>query len=419
MMSSQDPPSLLSSTSTSSNYTGTPDSLPTVSSSNQTLISYYLASNPRQSHQPSFARRQGYDSTTEDEYDGDEFDDVVTPTMSSPLIKRRDGEERRGGRVKSKEEAGTVCWNVEGEDAKLVDTEINAVMNSVPTPPTKESEELTGKTDNKYDIEPPSYQHFLESNGFASPPPSAAVVSCTNGEAVSPVCTTATLASPGLQRSDSVKFCRPLNGNAQRSGYGSSVAGMAGSNPVAGVNRPARRVHSLKLKRLHVLGSRGGIGGGGGGGGGGATSGDKLISGDTCGIGIGANNTGAPTVGHVNPSITITLDSDSDSIYSDYLSPEINYKTHESKVQFLGDETSLYGTPKEELPSSSDPLTLDAFPKTSSTTSYLREQIMNFFQPSDNKLAMKLFGNKNALIKEKMRHKRVGNWVIHPCSNFR
>jgi len=32
---------------------------------------------------------------------------------------------------------------------------------------------------------------------------------------------------------------------------------------------------------------------------------------------------------------------------------------------------------------------------------------------------MKLFGNKNALLKEKLRQKAVGKWVIHPCSNFR
>ena len=101
-------------------------------------------------------------------------------------------------------------------------------------------------------------------------------------------------------------------------------------------------------------------------------------------------------------------------------------QANEPKVQFLGDETSLYGTPKEELP---DPVrngggeTGSAISSQGKTgrlkTDKLKEQILNFFQPSDNKLAMKLFGNKNALIKEKMRHKRVGNWVIHPCSNFR
>jgi len=53
------------------------------------------------------------------------------------------------------------------------------------------------------------------------------------------------------------------------------------------------------------------------------------------------------------------------------------------------------------------------------STSSLRDQFTSFFQVSDNKLAMKLFGNKSALEKEKQRHKAVGHWVIHPCSDFR
>ena len=56
---------------------------------------------------------------------------------------------------------------------------------------------------------------------------------------------------------------------------------------------------------------------------------------------------------------------------------------------------------------------------TATSTSSLRDQFTSFFQVSDNKLAMKLFGNKNALEKEKLRHKAVGHWVIHPCSDFR
>lgn len=42
-----------------------------------------------------------------------------------------------------------------------------------------------------------------------------------------------------------------------------------------------------------------------------------------------------------------------------------------------------------------------------------------FFQVSDNKLSMKLFGNRLSLEKEKRRHLAVGHWVIHPCSSFR
>ncbi|XP_064647590.1 potassium/sodium hyperpolarization-activated cyclic nucleotide-gated channel 3-like [Lineus longissimus] len=112
------------------------------------------------------------------------------------------------------------------------------------------------------------------------------------------------------------------------------------------------------------------------------------------------------------PAITITMDdSENDSAVSDYLSPEKNYKK-DNKVQFSGDDNSLYGTPKEDLPPWGEQ-------KPVSSAVYLRDQIISFFQPSDNKLAMKLFGNKNALMKEKRRQQAVGNWVIHPCSNFR
>ena len=58
-------------------------------------------------------------------------------------------------------------------------------------------------------------------------------------------------------------------------------------------------------------------------------------------------------------------------------------------------------------------------PSAMSASNYLKDQIISFFQVSDNKLAMKLFGNKNALMREKLRQRAVGNWVIHPCSNFR
>ena len=294
----------------------------------------------------------------------------------------------------------------------------------------------------------------------------------------------ATIPSPCLPRSDSVKFCRAAaNGNAQRShglacASGVSLAGgaMAGSNPAGGAgggggseySRAPRRVPSLKLKRLHVQqNSRAGVpgtdarGGGGGGGegdtgvgvgvsdGGGlggtcseGNTGDSApgtgkLQSSTGGGGASTNLSAPPTSGHVNPSITITFDSDSDSVYSDYLSPEINYRNNhqDQRVKFLGEtHSSLYGSPvrEEHLSPGGESGSGNnnngngngvgpesGATKVSSTTSYLKEQIMNFFQPSDNKLAMKLFGNKHALIKEKMRHKRVGNWVIHPCSNFR
>ncbi|KAM7538168.1 hypothetical protein Aperf_G00000061337 [Anoplocephala perfoliata] len=50
---------------------------------------------------------------------------------------------------------------------------------------------------------------------------------------------------------------------------------------------------------------------------------------------------------------------------------------------------------------------------------YWKEQFMMFFQPSDNKLAKKLFGTKVALNKERTRQRKQGKWIIHPASNFR
>jgi len=52
-------------------------------------------------------------------------------------------------------------------------------------------------------------------------------------------------------------------------------------------------------------------------------------------------------------------------------------------------------------------------------TSTMRRMMMSLFEPADNKLAMKLFGNRNALMKERRRQRATKNWVIHPCSDFR
>lgn len=51
--------------------------------------------------------------------------------------------------------------------------------------------------------------------------------------------------------------------------------------------------------------------------------------------------------------------------------------------------------------------------------SFIKSQLQALFQPTDNKLAMKLFGSKKALMKERIRQKETGHWVIHPCSSFR
>lgn len=119
------------------------------------------------------------------------------------------------------------------------------------------------------------------------------------------------------------------------------------------------------------------------------------------------------------PRITITTHSNEDFLIEDHISPDAKPTVTQhgslgnARSQLLGDDASLYGTPKNEVSSPKDRSV------SNSAGYYLRDQIISFFQPSDNKLAMKLFGNKNALMKEKMRQKAVGNWVIHPCSNFR
>ncbi|CAH1640213.1 unnamed protein product [Spodoptera littoralis] len=78
------------------------------------------------------------------------------------------------------------------------------------------------------------------------------------------------------------------------------------------------------------------------------------------------------------------------------------------KVHFGGlDDVSLYGTPVEPAP-----------PATDAKQGFLRNQLQALFQPTDNKLAMKLFGSKKALMKERIRQKAAGHWVIHPCSSF-
>ncbi|KAG7197562.1 hypothetical protein KM043_001318 [Ampulex compressa] len=91
-------------------------------------------------------------------------------------------------------------------------------------------------------------------------------------------------------------------------------------------------------------------------------------------------------------------------------SNEMNYKGS-GKVHFGVDDVSLYGTPKEEPG--------PGLPGQEVKQSFLKNQLQALFQPTDNKLAMKLFGSKKALMKERIRQKAAGHWVIHPCSSFR
>jgi hypothetical protein len=52
-------------------------------------------------------------------------------------------------------------------------------------------------------------------------------------------------------------------------------------------------------------------------------------------------------------------------------------------------------------------------------TSTIVNYFMDLLKPSDNKLAMKLFGSRKGVLKERLRQQRAGHCIIHPCSTFR
>lgn len=88
-----------------------------------------------------------------------------------------------------------------------------------------------------------------------------------------------------------------------------------------------------------------------------------------------------------------------------------SYPPNQIQVHF--DDVSLYGTPKEELLPNIQTISEKM------SSNFLKNQLQSWFQPTDNRLAMKLFGSKKALVKERIRQKTAGHWVIHPCSSFR
>lgn len=76
-------------------------------------------------------------------------------------------------------------------------------------------------------------------------------------------------------------------------------------------------------------------------------------------------------------------------------------------LQVHFDDVSLYGTPKEE-----EPLPNISTITEKMSSNFLKNQLQSWFQPTDNRLAMKLFGSKKALVKERIRQKTAGHWVI-------
>lgn len=119
------------------------------------------------------------------------------------------------------------------------------------------------------------------------------------------------------------------------------------------------------------------------------------------------------------------IEDEDTEIVNDWITPEMNYKESTGGYKsppmvkmgtFDGDDISLYGTPRtNSIGNVGGVGGVGGDPK----ASFMRSQIESLFQPSDNKLAMKLFGSKKALMKERMRQRQSGLWIIHPCSNFR
>lgn len=134
-----------------------------------------------------------------------------------------------------------------------------------------------------------------------------------------------------------------------------------------------------------------------------------------------------PLIEHRFKSIsgpTVTVRSSDEFIRDRYPHPGMSSDCifHRAGIDVLGQAapasgSSIYVTPNEGQSPVKDQGVAQPGPQSAGI--FLREQIISFFQPSDNKLAMKLFGNKKALLVEKQRQKNVARWIIHPCSNFR
>ena len=106
-----------------------------------------------------------------------------------------------------------------------------------------------------------------------------------------------------------------------------------------------------------------------------------------------------------DPPITVTIESD---LHRDPF--------HSSSIDFAADElcsSSLMYS------SSSARRRRQSFDPSLKGTSSIVNYFMDLLKPSDNKLAMKLFGSRKGLLKERLRQQRAGHCIIHPCSTFR
>lgn len=121
------------------------------------------------------------------------------------------------------------------------------------------------------------------------------------------------------------------------------------------------------------------------------------------------------------PPITLTFER-SESSSSLCETTILDPLMRESNIKKANETVKMNSATNEvpsEVPSNTSENPEDELAEIKENHSYLKSYIVSMLQPSDNKLAMKLFGSKKGVLKEKLRQQKVSNWVIHPCSNFR
>ncbi|CAF4650293.1 unnamed protein product, partial [Rotaria sp. Silwood2] len=105
-----------------------------------------------------------------------------------------------------------------------------------------------------------------------------------------------------------------------------------------------------------------------------------------------------------NPPITVTIQ------------PQNNINDDNIEKQTLLHDDQIYSPDNIHYINKKQRISIDQSLKGTST---IVNYFMDLLKPSDNKLAMKLFGSRKGVLKERLRQQRSGHCIIHPCSNFR
>ena len=119
-----------------------------------------------------------------------------------------------------------------------------------------------------------------------------------------------------------------------------------------------------------------------------------------------------------DPPITVTIQSQNNYFSSKRKSDPLasNRLTEEIFFDHSFDQDHIYSSEQIAIRNEQGHLLTDpAMRNSSNIVNYL----MDLLKPSDNKLAMKLFGSRKGLLKERLRQQRAGHCIIHPCSTFR